>query len=202
MRWIYWLGWNLFGSAYRSLFGLKVVGREHLVTEGAVLIAANHESFLDPPLVGTLYKDEMFYLARKTLMSGPLLKWIYLAWNSIPVDQDRPDMTSLKTIIKLLSNGRRVLIFPEGERSLDGTFGPAQPGVGLIAVKSNVVIQPIRIRGAREALPRGSGRVRFSQISLHIGPPIRLTEAELTTAKGKHGYQQITDRIWDAVKAL
>ena len=60
MRWIYWFGWNLFGSAYRSLFGLKVVGREHLVTEGAVLIASNHESFLDPPLIGTLYRDEMF----------------------------------------------------------------------------------------------------------------------------------------------
>ncbi len=202
MRWIYWFGWNLFGSAYRSLFGLKVVGREHLVTEGAVLIASNHESFLDPPLIGTLYKDEMFYLARKTLMTGALLKWIYLAWNSIPVDQDRPDMTGLKAIIKLLSSGRRVLIFPEGERSLDGNFGAPQPGVGLIAVKSNAVIQPIRIRGAREALPRGSGRVRFSQISLHIGPPIRLTEEELISAKGKHGYQHIADRIMDAVKAL
>lgn len=202
MRWIYWLGWSLFGSAYRTLFGLKVVGREHLVTEGAVLVAANHESFLDPPLVGTLYRDEMYYLARKTLMTGPLLKWIYLAWNSIPVDQERPDMTSLKTIIKLLSSGQRVLIFPEGERSLDGTLGTAQPGVGLIAVKSGAVIQPVRIRGAREALPRGSGRVRFSQISLHIGPPIRLTAAELAAAKGKDGYRQVADRIMDAVKAL
>ena len=202
MRWIYWFGWSLFGSAYRSIFGLKVVGREHLVTDGAVLIAANHESFLDPPLIGTLYHDEMFYLARKTLMKGALLKWIYLAWNSIPVDQDRPDMTSLKAIIKLLSTGKRVLIFPEGERSLTGDLGIAQPGVGLIAVKTNAVIQPIRIRGAREALPRGSARVRFNQISLHIGPPIRLTEEELATAKGKHGYQHIADRIMDAVKAL
>lgn len=202
MRWIYWFGWLLFGSAYRSIFGLKVVGREHLVTDGAVLIAANHESFLDPPLIGTLYHDEMFYLARKTLMKGALLKWIYLAWNSIPVDQDRPDMTSLKAIIKLLSTGKRVLIFPEGERSLTGDLGIAQPGVGLIAVKTNAVIQPIRIRGAREALPRGSARVRFNQISLHIGPPIRLTEEELATAKGKHGYQHIADRIMDAVKAL
>lgn len=202
MRWIYWFGWSLFGSAYRSLFGLKVVGREHLVTDGAVLVASNHESFLDPPLIGTLYRDEMFYLARKTLMSGPLLKWIYLAWNSIPVDQDRPDMTSLKAIIKLLNSGKRVLVFPEGERSLDGVIGVAQPGVGLIAVKSNAVIQPIRIRGAREALPRGSGRIRFNQISLHIGPPIRLTEEELATAKGKHGYQHIADRIMAAIQAL
>jgi 1-acyl-sn-glycerol-3-phosphate acyltransferase len=202
MRWIYWFGWSLFGSAYRALFGLKVVGREHLVTDGPVLVASNHESFLDPPLVGTLYQDEMFYLARKTLMKGPVLTWIYRAWNSIPVDQDRPDMTSLKTIIKLLNSGKRVLVFPEGERSLDGVIGVAQPGVGLIAVKSNAVIQPIRIRGAREALPRGSGRIRFNQISLHIGPPIRLTEDELTTAKGKHGYQHIADRIMAAIQAL
>jgi 1-acyl-sn-glycerol-3-phosphate acyltransferase len=202
MRWVYWFGWTLFGSAYRSLFGLKVVGRENLVREGAVLIASNHESFLDPPLIGTLYHDEMFYLARKTLMKGALLKWIYLAWNSIPVDQDRPDMTSLKAIIKLLGSGKRVLVFPEGERSLDGNIGVAQPGVGLIAVKSNAVIQPIRIEGARDALPRGSGRIRFKQISLYIGPAIRLTEEELTTAKGKHGYQHIADRIMDAIKAL
>lgn len=202
MRWIYWFGWTLFGSAYRSLFGLKVTGAEHLVREGAVLVASNHESFLDPPLIGTLYKDEMYYLARKSLMKGPVLKWIYKAWNSIPVDQDRPDMTGLKAIIKLLSSGERVLIFPEGERSLDGVIGVAQPGVGLIAVKSNVVIQPIRIRGAREALPRGSARISFTQVSLHIGPPIRLTEEELATAKGKHGYQHIADRIMAAIQAL
>ncbi len=202
MRWVYWFGWTLFGSAYRSLFGLKVVGRENLVRDGAVLIASNHESFLDPPLIGTLYHDEMFYLARKTLMKGALLKWIYLAWNSIPVDQDRPDMTSLKAIIKLLGSGKRVLVFPEGERSLDGSIGVAQPGVGLIAVKANAVIQPIRIEGAREALPRGSGRIRFKQITLYIGPAIRLTEEEMTTAKGKHGYQHIADRIMNAIKAL
>lgn len=201
MRWVYWFGWSLFGSAYRSLFGLKVKGRENLVREGAVLIASNHESYLDPPLIGTLYHDEMFYLARKTLMKGELLKWIYLAWNSIPVDQERPDMTSLKAIIKLLASGKRVLVFPEGERSLDGQIGVAQPGVGLIAVKSNAVIQPIRIEGARAALPRGSGRIRFEQITLHIGKPIRLTEEELQTAKGKHGYQHIADRIMDAIKA-
>jgi 1-acyl-sn-glycerol-3-phosphate acyltransferase len=202
MRWVYWFGWSLFGSAYRSLFGLKVIGLEHLVREGAVLVASNHQSFLDPPLIGTLYQDEMYYLARKTLMSGPLLTWIYKAWNSIPVDQQRPDMTSLKTIIKLLNAGERVLIFPEGERSLDGEIGNAQPGVGLIAVKSNAVIQPIRIRGACEALPRGSTRIHFSQISLHIGPPIWLTQEELTSAKTKGGYQQVANRIIAAIQAL
>lgn len=200
MRWVYWFGWLMFRSAYRSLFGLKVYGLEHLVREGPVLVISNHQSFLDPPLVGTLYADEMYYLARKTLMKGPLLTWIYRAWNSIPVDQERPDMTSLKAIIKLLQGGQRVLVFPEGERSFDGVFGKVQPGVGLIAVKSNVVIQPIRIRGANLALPRGSSRVKFEQVSLHIGKPIRLTEEELS--KGKEGYKEVAEKLMAAIEAL
>lgn len=202
MRWIYWLGWLIFRSAYRTLFGLKVEGAGNLVREGPVLVVSNHESFLDPPLIGTLYQDEMYYLARKTLMKGAVLTWIYKAWNSIPVDQERPDMTSLKTIIKLLKEGRRVLVFPEGERSHDGSLGRAQPGVGLIAVKAGVPIQPIRIRGAHEALPRGSGRIRLARIQLSIGPAFCLTEAELAEAKGKDGYQRIAERIMDSIATL
>ena len=59
MRWIYWLGWMAFGAAFRTLFGMKIVGGENLITEGPVLVASNHESFLDPPLIGNLYKTEM-----------------------------------------------------------------------------------------------------------------------------------------------
>jgi 1-acyl-sn-glycerol-3-phosphate acyltransferase len=164
MKWIYWLGWMSFGCAFRSLFGLKIVGEEYLITEGPVLVASNHESFLDPPLIGNLYKDEMVYLARKTLFTG-VTRWLYTQWNAIPVDQDRPDMGSLKTIIRKLKEGHRVLVFPEGERTVTGDLGEAAPGIGLVAVKSGAVIQPVRIRGAREALPRGSGRIRFARIS-------------------------------------
>ena len=119
MRWIYWLGWMAFGAAFRTLFGMKIIGGENLITEGPVLVASNHESFLDPPLIGNLYQTEMTYLARKTLFIG-MGAWLYPKWNAIPVDQDRPDMGSLKTIIRKLKEGERVLVFPEGERTLDG----------------------------------------------------------------------------------
>lgn len=201
MRWIYWLGWLLFGSAFRGLFGMRIVGREHLVTEGPVLVASNHESFLDPPLIGNLYQDEMVYLARKSLFKG-FFRWLYGQWNAIPVDQDRPDMASLKTIIRKLKEGHRVLVFPEGARTLDGTLGEAAPGIGLIAAKSAATIQPVRIRGAREALPRGSARIRFARISVHIGPPIQLTPEEIAQAKSKEGYELIARRIMAAIAAL
>lgn len=201
MKWIYWLGWMSFGSAFRSLFGMRIEGREHLITEGPVLVASNHQSFLDPPLIGNLYQDEMCYLARKTLFNA-VTRWVYTQWNAIPVDQDRPDMASLKTIIRKLKEGHRVLVFPEGSRTLDGEIGEAAPGIGLVAAKSGAVIQPVRIRGAREALPRGSARIRFARISVTVGPPIRLSPQELAAVKGKDDYERITRRIMDAIEAL
>jgi 1-acyl-sn-glycerol-3-phosphate acyltransferase len=201
MKWTYWLGWMSFGAAFRSLFGLRIIGEENLITDGPVLVASNHQSFLDPPLIGNLYKDEMYYLARKTLFTG-ITRWVYTKWNAIPVDQDRPDMASLKTIIRKLKEGHRVLVFPEGERTSDGKLGEAAPGIGLVAVKSGAVIQPVRIAGAREALPRGSSRIRFARISVSVGPPIRLSAEELAAAKGKEDYDRIAKRIMAAIEAL
>lgn len=201
MRWIYWFHWLIAGSAFRTMFGMRILGRENLITEGPVLVASNHQSFLDPPLIGNLYRTEMVFLARKTLFVG-YFKWLYPRLNAIPVDQDRPDMSSLKTIIRKLKEGHRVLVFPEGARTLDGNIGEAAPGIGLVAVKSGAVIQPVRISGAREALPRGSGRIRFARITVSVGPPIRLTPEEIKAATGKEGYERITARIMDAIEAL
>lgn len=201
MRWIYWLGWLLFGAAFRGLFGMRVIGREHLITEGPVLVASNHQSYLDPPLIGNLYQTEMVYLARKTLFKG-FFRWLYDQWNAIPVDQERPDMASLKTIIRKLREGNRVLVFPEGSRTIDGTLGEAAPGIGLIAAKSGVPIQPVRIRGAHEALPRGKACIRLSRISVHIGPPIQLTPEDLRSIRGKDDYMILSRRIMEAIEAL
>ena len=150
MKWIYWLGWMTFGALFRTLFGLRIEGREHLVTEGPVLIVSNHQSFIDPPLVGSLYDTATYYLARKSLFRG-FTAWLYPQWNAIPVDQDRPDMASLKTIIRLLKQGERVVVFPEGSRTEDGSLGEAAPGVGLVAT---IVVTVFVTRVARAALAK------------------------------------------------
>ena len=200
MRWIYWIGWLISRAAFRSLFGMRVKGADHLITEGPVLVAANHQSYLDPPLIGNLYRDEMVYLARKTLFKG-FTRWLYGQWNAIPVDQEKPDMASLKAIIRKLKEGHRVLVFPEGSRTLDGALGEAAPGIGLVAVKSGAPIQPVRISGARDALPRGSARIRFARITLTVGPPIILSPDE-RAAKSKDDYVRIAKRIMDAIATL
>jgi len=201
MRWIYWLGWLLFGAAYRTLFGLRIIGRENLILSGPVLVASNHQSYLDPPLIGNLYQTEMVFFARKTLFTG-FGKWLYPQWNAIPIDQEKPDMSSMKTVIRKLKDGWRVLVFPEGARTLDGEIGPAAPGIGMIAAKAGVPIQPVRIFGADKALPRGSGKMSFARITVKIGKPIILSPEEFKALSNKEGYERITERIMDAIKAL
>ncbi|MDA7868354.1 1-acyl-sn-glycerol-3-phosphate acyltransferase [Akkermansiaceae bacterium] len=193
MKTTYWVGHTIFRAAAKAFFRYQVVGRDKLVTDGPVLIASNHESFLDPPLVGIAYDDSVYYLARKTLFKGPT-KWLYPRWNAIPVDQEAPDMSSLKKIIKILKDGEQVVVFPEGARTLTGKLQPGEAGVGLIAAKSRAVIQPVRIFGAYEALPRGSGRLRFHPVTIVVGDPMTLTPEEMK-AKGREAYQAISDRI-------
>ena len=201
MRWIYWLGWMSFGAAYRTLFGLRIIGDENLIKAGPVLIASNHQSFLDPPLIGNLYQTEMVYFARKTLFKG-FGKWLYPQWNAIPIDQDKPDTSSMKAAIRHLKEGWRVLVFPEGQRTLNGEINEAAPGIGMIAAKAGVPIQPVRIFGADKALPRGSGKISFARITVKVGPPILLTPEEFKAYSNKEGYLALTERIMDGIKAL
>ena len=184
-------------KVFIAFFGYTVIGREKLLTEGSVLVASNHESFLDPPLVGVMYDKAVYTLARKTLFRG-FGAWLYPRMNAIPIDQDRPDMTSLKKIIKLLRQKNRVVIFPEGSRTLDGNLQPAEAGTGLIVARSKAVVQPIRIFGARSALPRGSSQLKFTPITIVVGDPITFTPEELK-AKGRGGYQKISDRIMEEI---
>jgi len=200
MKLTYWIGHTIFRAAAKAFFRYQVVGREKLVQTGPVLIASNHESFLDPPLVGIAYDHPVYYLARKTLFKGPT-KWLYPRWNAIPVDQEAPDMSSLKKIIKMLRGGEQVVVFPEGARTLDGKLQPGAPGVGLIAAKSNATIQPVRIFGAYEALPRGSGRLRFHPVTIVVGDPVTLTDQERKT-RGREGYQAISDRIMGEIAKI
>ncbi|NWK54350.1 1-acyl-sn-glycerol-3-phosphate acyltransferase [Verrucomicrobiaceae bacterium N1E253] len=200
MKTIYWFNYTLWKKLLICFFSLRVVGREKLIEDGPVLIASNHESFIDPPLVGIIYENPVYFLARKTLFRS-FGAWLFPRMNVVPVDQERPDMTSLKTIIKLLRNKNRVVIFPEGSRTLDGSLQPAEAGTGLIVAKTKATVQPVRIFGAREALPRGSAKVSFCPITIVVGDPITFTPEELK-AKGRDGYQKISDRIMEEIAKI
>jgi 1-acyl-sn-glycerol-3-phosphate acyltransferase len=94
-----------------------------------------------------------------------------------------------------------VLIFPEGSRTLDGNLQPAEPGLGLVIAKTLAPVVPMRIFGAHEALPRGGGGLHLVPITIVIGEPISFTAADLGLP-GKNLYQQLSQRVMDAIASL
>jgi 1-acyl-sn-glycerol-3-phosphate acyltransferase len=201
MKLAYWLGYTLFKNIARGLFNYRVIGKEKLQVEGGALIVCNHASFIDPPIVGVAFDEEIYFLARKSLMTNPIAKAVYLAWNSVPVDQDRPDMTSLKNIIKLLKQGQKVLVFPEGERTLDGEMKTGEPGVGLIVSKAGVPVIPVRLFGAREALPRNKAFMQPEEITLVVGDLWHFDPSKYTET-GKNLYKKISQDLMGEIAQL
>jgi len=115
------------------MFSLKVEGHEHMVLskEGGTIIAANHQSFLDPPLIAAASKGEIHFLARDTLFKG-WFGWLIKTVNAIPINQNGADIASLKRIINEVKKGSRVLVFPEGARTENGELQEAAAGIGMI----------------------------------------------------------------------
>lgn len=197
----YWVGYNLSRLGGWLFFRYRIQHRERMINEGPVILAMNHQSYLDPPLGGIASRRAIYFLARKTLLKVPLLGPILPKLNVIPVDQEGNDRSALKALIRILRSGNGTLVFPEGERTTSGELGPALPGLGLVIAKTLAPVVPMRIFGAYAAWPRG-GRLRFFRpITLVVGEPIHFSEADLQPP-GKELYARLSQRVLDAIAAL
>ena len=172
MTFWYLLGYSLSKAIAKTFFNYRVIGAENLIEKGPCIIAANHCSYLDPPLVGIACKRAIHYLARKSLLDVPILGSILPDLNVIPVDQKNADRSALMGAIRVIRHGGAVLIFPEGTRSEDGSLQAARPGLGMIAAKTGAPIVPLCITGSYEGLPKGARWPKTGQISVLIGSPI------------------------------
>lgn len=198
---LYWLGHLVFRELARGLFDHRVLGRENIQFPGPAIIICNHVSFLDPPFVGIAFDEVISILARKTLFRNPAAGWLLRQWDAVPVDQEKPDPGSLKSLIRLLRSGRKVLIFPEGSRSEDGRLARAEAGVGFIMAKAGVPVVPARIFGAYEALPRHSRFPRPSKITVVFGKPW-LINLSAYPETGKELYQKLADEAMASIGEL
>jgi len=201
MNFYYWVGYHSSRLVGRLFFRFRVIHRERMIQSGPVILAMNHESYLDPPLAGTACDRAIYFLARRTLLDAPVLGWLLPKLNVIPVNQEGVDRSAIKALIRTLNAGNGVLVFPEGSRTLDGNLQPAEAGLGLVIAKTLAPVVPMRIFGAHKALPRGGGGLHFVPITIVIGEPIRFNAAELGSS-GKNVYQQVSERVMDAIAAL
>lgn len=205
MNFWYWAGHRLSKLVAAVFCSFRVQHRERLehLPEG-LLIVSNHVSFLDPPFIGGAFREPLYYFARKTLFDHPVSNFLFTRVNAIPVNQDKPELSSLKLVIELLRKGKKVLIFPEGERSYDGIIKEkGEQGVGMILSKAPVPILPVRLFGPEKALPRGSNKLRRHPVTLVVGERFTVEDLlEDKTLSTKDRYQAIADRIMDKIREL
>ena len=201
MNLYYWLGYTFSRLAARLFFRFRILHRERMLQSGPVILAMNHQSYFDPPLAGNACDRPIYYLARRSLLKVPVLRWLLPKVNVIPVNQEAIDRSALKTLIQVVKAGNGALVFPEGSRTLDGELQPGQPGIGLVIAKTRAPVVPMRIFGAHQALPREGGRIRFHPITIVVGEPIYFSAADLDEG-GKDAYGRLSQRVMDAITGI
>ena len=197
----YWIGYHGSRLLAQIFFRFRILHRERMINSGPVLLAMNHQSYLDPPLAGNATNRPIYFLMRRTLLNVPVLGKILPNLNVIPVDQEGIDRGALKKLIQVVREGNGALVFPEGSRTEDGNLLPGQPGIGLVIAKTRAPVVPMRIFGAYKALPRGQGKLRFARITVVVGHPIYFTEADFA-GPGKEVYARLSQRVMDAIAAI
>jgi len=203
----YWIGWSVCRFIFATYFRWRVYHAERVPLAGPVILAANHASFLDPPLVGSGLDRAINYLARDTLFKYPGLGALLRALNSVPVDREGGGGAGLKAILDRLLAGGGIILFPEGTRSTDGQLRPARAGIGLTVIKSNAPVVPVRVFGTYEAWGRHRKFPCPRRVAVKYGQPMEfrvLREEAKTCAKPrlKQVYQEIADEIMAAIGAL
>ncbi|HEY4832360.1 MAG TPA: lysophospholipid acyltransferase family protein [Waddliaceae bacterium] len=153
MTLLYKIGSAFFYSLFYFIYRHKIYGQENL-PKGAAIIAPNHQSYFDPPLIGISCLEEIFYLARDSLFKRPLLGPLIRLLNAYPLSGGSSDRGSLKSIQFLLAKQKKVVIFPEGVRSSNGNLSQIKPGITLLAFRSRAPIVPVYIHGTFHIWPR------------------------------------------------
>jgi 1-acyl-sn-glycerol-3-phosphate acyltransferase len=203
----YFVGWSAFRLLYRFYFRWRVFNAERVPLTGPVILASNHASFLDPPLVGATLDRDISYLARESLFRFPLVGALLRSWNSVPVDRDGGGAAGLRAILDRLLAGGGIILFPEGTRTSDGKLLPARSGLGLVVIKSTAPVVPVRVFGTFEAYGRHLRFPRPYRVMVKFGKPmdfaaLRAEAKACTKVRLKEIYQQVSDEIMAEIAKL
>ncbi len=207
MNFGYFIFWRLFQLAFAAYFRWRKYNPERVPLEGPVILAANHASVLDPPLIGAALTRGLNYLGRDTLFSVPVLGSLLRLWDVVPVEREGGGARGLRAILDRLLHGGAILLFPEGTRTPDGHLQPSRSGIGLVVVKSSAPVVPARVFGTFEAFGRKALFPRPRRVMVKFGRQMEFQElrAEAQTASNqrrKQIYQEIADQVMGAIARL
>jgi len=207
MNFLYFLGWFSFRTVFTVYFRWRTYNPERVPQTGAVILACNHASILDPPIAGAGLKRGISYLARESLFKFPPVGWLFRHWHAVPVDRDGSGAKGVRTILERLQMGDGIILFPEGTRTKDGNLQPARSGIGLLVIKSGAPVVPVRTFGTFEAFGREHKFPRPKKLAVKYGVPMQFeklhAEAKSCSKERlKAIYQEIADEIMVAIAKL
>ncbi len=192
----YKVGRVLFYVFYKIL-GLRIDGLENVPEKGGVIIAPNHRSNYDPPLVGCCVKSRaVYFLAKKGLFINKTVSWVLKSVCAIPVDTDNPGIKTMRKCVNFLKEGEAVMVFPEGSRSKTNEFLPGYPGVGYLSIRTQVPVVPVLITGTHESMLNHF--LRKTPFTLKFGSPLYPVHEKANMKNSA----EFTEKIMEKIKGL
>lgn len=192
---------RLFIFAYHHLGGLRVIGRENIPRTGRAILAPNHISHLDPPIISSCSPRRPHVIAKKELFKNKLIGKYFGGLGAFPVDRGKADRKAIRRAIDALEKDELLLVFPEGTRSPDGELRPAEIGLGMIAHAAKAPIIPVFIKGTKEAFSPERPGFRLVKTEIYYGEPL-LFEAEYSRRGDRATLESIGTQTMKAIAAL
>lgn len=187
---------GLVSAIFHIYFSIKIEGTENIPAEkGGYIIACNHVSNNDPPMVGVVFKGKYTFMAKEELFKSPIFAWLIRRLGAFPVKRGSKDMSVLKNAIDSLNHGRIFVIFPEGTRSKTGELGRPKSGVSLIAAQAKVPVVPVFIK-------YGKKRILRRNVLVSIGEAIPGSEFENVEITDKQQIRAVSQRIMGEIAKL
>ncbi len=201
--WLYRLFQRLLRVSLQLKCGLRVRGDDLIPARGGVIIASNHASFLDPPIIGVASRHRIVrFMARDTLFEKAWLGFLLRRFGVVALDRTKGDVGAIKTAIRLLKEGHCICLFPEGTRTVDGELQEAKGGIGFLIYKSGAPVVPAYIGGSYEAWPKGSRKLVSHPVSVSFGSVISPDELQLADERGKPDFPAIGRLVMGKIAGL
>lgn len=185
----------LFRFIFFVFFRWRIVGIENIPANGAAIIAANHISNWDPPLIGTAIPRPMHFMAKEELFKNAVLKRVISALGAFPVKRGAADRNAIRTAIHLLEGGNVLGLFPEGTRSKNGMLGEPEQGLAMIAIKTGAPVIPAAIFGTNKVW---SATCWFPRFEVHFAKPIPVAKGKAT----KEDIAELSNLIMQEIDTL
>lgn len=163
---------------FRATGGLQVVGAENVPLEGPLIVAPNHLSHLDPPVVACAIPRQLTFMAKEELFRVSWFSKLIRSLGAFPVRRGQADTEAIRVALSLLEEGRALLVFPEGTRGDGRQLLPVNRGVALLAKRSGAPVLPVAIAGAEKKWPRGAKLPRWGRMTISFGTPLIFSEFE------------------------